>query len=78
MANSADDQDFESQWRAAQIDDEQHLRLAAFALDSLRVNPYLPEAKNSQPGEGHKIYPYLLKDVEVTRVNQGMCFLLLQ
>ena len=24
----------------------------------------------SQPGEGHNIYPYLLKGVEVTRVNQ--------
>jgi len=24
----------------------------------------------SQQGEGHKIYPYLLKGVEVTRVNQ--------
>ena len=24
----------------------------------------------SQPGEGHKIYPYLLKGVEVTRINQ--------
>ena len=29
-----------------------------------------PKPKLSQPGEEHKIYPYLLKDVEVTRVNQ--------
>ena len=29
-----------------------------------------PKPKLSQPGEGHKIYPYLLKGVEVTRVNQ--------
>lgn len=29
-----------------------------------------PKPKLSQPGEGHKIYPYLLKDVVVDRVNQ--------
>jgi putative transposase len=29
-----------------------------------------PKPKLSQPGEGHKIYPYLLNGVSVTRVNQ--------
>ena len=29
-----------------------------------------PKPKLSQPGEGHKIYPYLLKDVPIERVNQ--------
>jgi putative transposase len=29
-----------------------------------------PKPKLSQPGEGHKIYPYLLSDVKVERVNQ--------
>ena len=29
-----------------------------------------PKPKMSQPGEGHKIYPYLLRDVTVARVNQ--------
>jgi len=29
-----------------------------------------PKPKLSQPGEGHKIYPYLLEGVEVTRANQ--------
>jgi len=29
-----------------------------------------PAAPGSMPGEGHKIYPYLLKGVEVNRVNQ--------
>jgi putative transposase len=29
-----------------------------------------PKPKLSQPGEGHKIYPYLLKGVTVERVNQ--------
>ena len=29
-----------------------------------------PKPKLSQPGENHRIYPYLLKDVEIERVNQ--------
>ena len=29
-----------------------------------------PKPKLSQPGEGHKIYPYLLEGVEATHVNQ--------
>jgi putative transposase len=29
-----------------------------------------PKPKLSRPGEGHKIYPYLLKGVDVTRANQ--------
>jgi putative transposase len=29
-----------------------------------------PKPRLSRPGEGHKIYPYLLGDVAVTRVNQ--------
>lgn len=29
-----------------------------------------PKPKLSQPGEGHRIYPYLLEGVEVNRVNQ--------
>jgi putative transposase len=29
-----------------------------------------PKRRLSQPGEGHKIYPYLLKDVKIERVNQ--------
>ena len=29
-----------------------------------------PKPKLSQPGEGHKIYPYLLRDVAVDHVNQ--------
>jgi putative transposase len=36
----------------------------------LGIQAVYPKPKLSQPGEGHKIYPYLLKDVEVTRVNQ--------
>jgi len=34
------------------------------------VEAVYPKPKLSAPGEGHKIYPYLLSGVEVTRVNQ--------
>jgi len=29
-----------------------------------------PKPKLSHPGEGHKLYPYLLNGVPITRVNQ--------
>jgi putative transposase len=34
------------------------------------IEAIYPKPKLSQPGEGHKIYPYLLEGVEVNRVNQ--------
>ncbi len=34
------------------------------------IEAVYPKPKLSQPGEGHKIYPYLLNGVAVTRVNQ--------
>jgi putative transposase len=36
----------------------------------LGVEAVYPKPKLSQPGEGHKIYPYLLRGVAVERVNQ--------
>ncbi len=36
----------------------------------LGLEAVYPKPKLSQPGEGHKIYPYLLNDVAITRVNQ--------
>ena len=30
-----------------------------------------PRTRTSQPGEGHKIYPYLLRNLAVTRSNQA-------
>jgi putative transposase len=29
-----------------------------------------PKPRLSEPGEGHKIYPYLLRGVTVDRINQ--------
>jgi len=39
-------------------------------MEVMGIEAVYPKPKLSQPGEGHKIYPYLLKGVEVTRVNQ--------
>ncbi len=36
----------------------------------LGLEAIYPKPKLSQPGEGHKIYPYLLNGMAVTRVNQ--------
>lgn len=36
----------------------------------LGIEALYPKPKLSQPGEGHKIYPYLLNGVEIERVNQ--------
>jgi putative transposase len=39
-------------------------------MELIGIEALYPKPRLSQPGEGHKIYPYLLKDVKVTRVNQ--------
>ena len=39
-------------------------------MQVMGIEAVYPRPRLSQPGEGHKIYPYLLKEVEVTRVNQ--------
>jgi putative transposase len=39
-------------------------------MEVMSIEAIYPKPRLSQPGAGHKIYPYLLRDVEVTRVNQ--------
>jgi len=39
-------------------------------MEVMGIEAVYPKPRLSQPGEGHKIYPYLLKGVDVTRVNQ--------
>jgi putative transposase len=39
-------------------------------MEVMGIEALYPKPRLSQPGEGHKLYPYLLKGVEVTRVNQ--------
>lgn len=37
------------------------------------IEPIYPKPRLSQPGKGHKIYPYLLRGMEITRSNQVWC-----
>jgi putative transposase len=39
-------------------------------MEVMGIEAVYPKPKLSQPGEGHKIYPYLLGGLEVSRVNQ--------
>ncbi len=39
-------------------------------MEVMGIEAVYPKPKVSQPGEGNKIYPYLLKGMDVTRVNQ--------
>ena len=39
-------------------------------MEVMEIEAVYPKPKLSQPNQEHKIYPYLLKDVEITRINQ--------
>ncbi len=39
-------------------------------MELMGLEALYPKPKLSQPAEGHKIYPYLLNGVDITRVNQ--------
>jgi putative transposase len=39
-------------------------------MELMGIEAVYPKPKLSQPGEGHKVYPYLLRGLEVGRVNQ--------
>jgi putative transposase len=39
-------------------------------MDKMGINAVCPKPRTSLPASGHKIYPYLLKDVAITRPNQ--------
>ena len=39
-------------------------------MEEMGIEAVYPKPKLSQPGEGHKIYPYLLRGTTVERVNQ--------
>jgi len=39
-------------------------------MDLMGIEAVYPKPKLSQPGEGHRIYPYLLRGTKVERVNQ--------
>ena len=58
----------------AWLRDEKDLAVGRKRISRLRevmgLEAMYPKSKLSKPGEGHKIYPYLLRDVTVERVNQ--------
>ena len=39
-------------------------------MQKMGLQAIYPEPRTSQPAEGHKIYPYLLRNLAITRVNQ--------
>jgi len=56
-----------------------HLRLSGYKINRKRVQRLMrlmgleaiyPKPRTSIPGKGHKIYPYLLRNMEITHVNQ--------
>jgi putative transposase len=56
-------------WLGGQEHDVNRKRVSRL-MEVMGIEAVYPKPGLSQPGEGHKIYPYLLKGVEVTRVNQ--------
>src|ERR1039457_4074113 len=53
--------------------DEQYTRTPFYGsrrMEGMGIEAVYPKPKLSLPGEGHKIYPYLLREVKVTRLNQ--------
>ena len=57
------------EWLATQGFDVNRKRVSRL-MALMGIEAFYPKPKLSQPGEGHRIYPYLLKGVEVNRVNQ--------
>ncbi len=67
---------FGSRWMTAR------LRAEGWRINRKRVQRLMrqmglvalgPKPKTSKPAPGHKIYPYLLRDLEITRPNQVWC-----
>lgn len=56
-------------WLATQGHEVNRKRISRL-MQVMGVEAVYPKPKLSQPGEGHKIYPYLLRGVTVERVNQ--------
>ncbi len=42
-------------------------------MKKMGISAIYPTPRTSVPGKNHKIYPYLLKDLEITRPNQVWC-----
>ena len=42
-------------------------------MDIMGIEPIYPKPRLSIPGKGHRTYPYLLRNLEITRSNQVWC-----
>src|ERR1700690_1333281 len=58
-----------TEWLIAQGYEVNRKRISRL-MDVMGIEAVYPKPKLSQPGEGHKIYPYLLRGVAVERINQ--------
>ena len=58
-----------TEWLATQGYAVNRKRVARL-MEVLGIQAVYPKPKLSQPGEGHRIYPYLLRGVTVERINQ--------
>lgn len=56
-------------WLATQGHEVNRKRISRL-MQVMGIEAVYPKPRLSQPGEGHKIYPYLLRGVTVERVNQ--------
>ena len=57
-------------WLREQKKQEVNRKRIARLMEVMGLEAVYPKPKLSQPGEGHKIYPYMLKNVNIERVNQ--------
>jgi putative transposase len=57
------------EWLATQGFEVNRKRVARL-MEVMGIEAVYPKPKLSVQGEGHRIYPYLLRDVKVTRLNQ--------
>jgi putative transposase len=58
-----------TEWLIAQGYEVNRKRVSRL-MDVMGIEAVYPKPKLSRPGEGHRIYPYLLRGIEVERVNQ--------
>ena len=58
-----------TEWLATQGREVNRKRVTRL-MAVMGIEAVYPKPRPSQPGEGHKIYPYLLRGVEVEKVNQ--------
>ncbi len=42
-------------------------------MRKMGIESIAPKPNTSSPGKGHKVYPYLLKNLDITRANQVWC-----